>query len=125
MDLHLDIPSMNNIYDSTYWEKVKKDEQNRSNKMYEYSKKPYESGVVSKTSGSAMFNRKFYSEINDNNNNNTSNNVMSIAGEEFDIAAAGLEDFGENADGSYDWDVYLLGDGITINSLRTYSNMFQ
>ncbi|MDA9308105.1 amino acid permease, partial [Flavobacteriaceae bacterium] len=24
--------------------------------------------------------------------------------------------FGENADGSYDWDVYLLGDGITINS---------
>ena len=56
------------------------------------------------------------SSDDDNNNNNTSNNVMSIAGEEFDIAAAGLEDFGENADGSYDWDVYLLGDGITINS---------
>jgi hypothetical protein len=70
MDLHLDIPSMNNIYDSRYFDKVKADEQNRSNKMYEYSKKPYESGVVSKTSGSAMFNRKFYSEINDNNNNN-------------------------------------------------------
>ena len=56
------------------------------------------------------------SSDDDNNNNNTSNNVMSIAGEEFDIAAAGLEDFGENADGSYDWDVNLLGDGITINS---------
>lgn len=53
---------------------------------------------------------------NNNNNNNTSNNVMSIAGEEFDIAAAGLENYGENEDGSYDWDVYLLGDGITINS---------
>ena len=74
MDLHLDIPSMNNIYDSRYFDKVKADEQNRSNKMYEYSKKPYESGVVSKTSGSAMFNRKFYSEINDNNNDNNNNN---------------------------------------------------
>ena len=56
------------------------------------------------------------SSDDDNNNNNTSNNVMSIAGEEYDIAAAGLENFGENADGSYDWDVFLLGDGITINS---------
>ena len=56
------------------------------------------------------------SSDDDNNNNNTSNNVMSIAGEEFDIAAAGLENYGENEDGSYDWDVYLLGDGITINS---------
>ena len=70
MDLHLDIPSMNNIYDSRYFDKVKADEQNRSNKLYEYSKKPYETGIVSKTAGSAMFNRKFYSEINDNNNNN-------------------------------------------------------
>ena len=67
MDLHLDIPSMNNIYDSRYFDKVKADEQNRSNKLYEYSKKPYESGIVSKTAGSSMFNRKFYSEINDNN----------------------------------------------------------
>ena len=48
------------------------------------------------------------SSDDDNNNNNTSNNVMSIAGEEFDIAAAGLEDFGENADGSYDWDVLIF-----------------
>ena len=73
MDLHLDIPSMNNIYDSRYWEKVKEDEQNRSNKMYEKSKKPYETGVVSKTSGSSMFNRNFYSEINANNANNGNN----------------------------------------------------
>jgi hypothetical protein len=65
MDLHLDIPSMNNIYDSRYLDKVKADEQNRSNKLYEYSKKPYETGIVSKTAGSSMFNRKFYSEIND------------------------------------------------------------
>ena len=64
---------MNNIYDSIYFDKVKADEQNRSNKLYEYSKKPYETGIVSKTAGSAMFNRKFYSEINDNNNNNNNN----------------------------------------------------
>ena len=52
----------------------------------------------------------------DDDNNNTSNNVMSIAGVEFDIATAGLIEYGENADGSYDWDVLLFGDGITINS---------
>ena len=28
-------------------------------KLYEYSKKPYETGVVSKTSGSGMFKRQF------------------------------------------------------------------
>ena len=52
----------------------------------------------------------------DDDNNNTSNNVMSIAGEEYGISAAGLENYGENADGSYDWDVYIFGDGITINN---------
>ena len=52
----------------------------------------------------------------DDNNNTSSNNVMNIAGEEYDISAAGLENYGENSDGSYDWDVYLFGDGITINN---------
>jgi hypothetical protein len=92
MDLHLDIPSMNNIYDSKYWEKVKEDEQNRSNKLYEYSKKPYETGVVSKTSGSGMFKRQFYSEINDNENtNNNLNNLndytYSLTGERIPISS--------------------------------------
>mgnify|MGYP000701440924 CR=1 FL=1 len=41
---------------------------------------------------------------------------LSLQAIKADYEAAGLEDFGENADGSYDWDVYLLGDGITINS---------
>ena len=91
MDLHLDIPSMNNIYDSTYWEKVKKDEQNRSNKMYECSKKPYETGVVSKTSGSGMFKRQFYSEINENENENTNDNLndytYSLTGERIPLSS--------------------------------------
>ena len=89
MDLHLDIPSMNNIYDSTYWEKVKKDEQNRSNKMYECSKKPYETGVVSKTSGSGMFKRQFYSEINENENTNDNLNdyTYSLTGERIPLSS--------------------------------------
>jgi len=88
MDLHLDIPSMNNIYDSKYWEKVKEDEQNRSNKLYEYSKKPYETGVVSKTSGSGMFKRQFYSEINDNENtnNNLNDYTYSLTGERIPLS---------------------------------------
>jgi hypothetical protein len=99
MDLHLDIPSMNNIYDSRYFDKVKADEQNRSNKLYEYSKKPYETGVVSKTAGSSMFNRKFYSEINDNNGNgsdsssggngglNDNNYTYSLTGEKVPLSS--------------------------------------
>ena len=35
-----DIPSMNNIYSSKYWEKVKEDEQKRSDNLYEKSKSP-------------------------------------------------------------------------------------
>jgi hypothetical protein len=89
MDLHLDIPSMNNIYDSTYWEKVKKDEQDRSNKMYECSKKPYETGVVSKTSGSGMFKRQFYSDINENENTNDNLNdyTYSLTGERIPLSS--------------------------------------
>ena len=34
MELSNDIPSMKNIYDSTYWNQVKQDEQQRGNKMY-------------------------------------------------------------------------------------------
>lgn len=57
-----------------------------------------------------------FSCSSDDDNNNPSTNVMSIAGETFDIASAGLENYGENSDGSFDWDVTLFGDGITINS---------
>lgn len=50
-----DIPSMNNIYSSKYWEKVRTDEQDRSNRMYEKAKSPFETGVVSKPAYSDMF----------------------------------------------------------------------
>ena len=45
--LNNDIPSMKNIYDSTYWNQVKKDEQQRGNKLYEMAKDPYNTGVIS------------------------------------------------------------------------------
>jgi hypothetical protein len=80
MDLyskHNDIPSMNNIYSSTYWEKVKKDEQKRSDKLYEKSKSPYDTGIVAKPSYSDMFAR-----IDSDNDSKTSENfVSSLSGE--------------------------------------------
>jgi len=45
---------------------------------------------------------------NGNNNNSGLNNQISIDGEVFDLFGSGLlEDFGENADGSFDWDIEI------------------
>ena len=52
-----DIPSMNNIYSSSYWDKVKADEQKRSDKLYEKAKSPYETGIIAKPSYADMFAR--------------------------------------------------------------------
>jgi len=60
MDLYSidnDIPSMNNIYSSRYWDKVKEDEQKRSNILYEKSKSPYDTGIIAKPAYSDMFAR--------------------------------------------------------------------
>ena len=58
------IPSMKNVYDSTYWNKIKHDEQELSNDLYKKSRKPCETGIVSKNATSDTFKRNFYSEIN-------------------------------------------------------------
>ena len=50
------------------------------------------------------------------NNNESSSNSMNIGGVEFDISTAVLQQYGENDDGSYDWDVVFLGEGLTINN---------
>lgn len=56
MNLHPnDIPSMNNIYDNTYWNKVREDEQKRSNNMYEKASNPFETGVVPNPAYADMF----------------------------------------------------------------------
>jgi hypothetical protein len=63
-----DIPSMNNVYSSKYWEKVKEDEQNRSDNMYQQSKKPFETGVLAKPVNSDIFSSQVssYEPLNNN-----------------------------------------------------------
>ena len=78
-----DIPSMNNIYSSTYWDKVKADEQKRSNKLYEKAKSPYETGIVAKPSYSDMFARIDMDGGGGDRGNDMNNNkfVSSLSGE--------------------------------------------
>ena len=80
MDLYSndqDIPSMNNIYSSKYWDKVKADEQKRSDRLYEKAKTPYETGIVAKPSYSDMFAR-----IDSENDPMTNENfVSSLSGQ--------------------------------------------
>jgi hypothetical protein len=52
----------------------------------------------------------------DEGNNGSSSNSMNIEGVEYDISAAVLVEYGETDTGSYDWDVLLLGEGITLNN---------
>jgi len=61
-----DVPSMNNVYSSKYWEKVRTDEQDRSNKMYEKAKSPFETGIVSKPAYADMFHEVPSSVYKDN-----------------------------------------------------------
>lgn len=61
------------------------------------------------------------SSDDDNNNGNgnggTSANSMNLDGVEFDISTAVLVGYGESdVDGSYDWDVVFLGEGLTVNN---------
>ena len=66
MELSNDIPSMKNIYDSTYWNQVKQDEQQRSNKMYNMASAG-NTGIVSMPATSDMFKKMNYT-VPDNTN---------------------------------------------------------
>ena len=81
MDLYSndDIPSMNNIYSSKYWDKVKEDEQSRSNKLYEKAKTPLKTGVIAKPANSNMFSRVKYNEIK------FDDDVSSLTGEKMSV----------------------------------------
>ena len=83
------IPSMKNIYDSTYWNNIKEDEQSRSNDLYKKAKKPYESGIISKNSTSDSFKRNFYSEINDENDDKEmmGDYTYSLTGEKVNVSS--------------------------------------
>ena len=41
---------------------------------------------------------------------------MELAGQQYDIDSALLESWGENGDGSYDWDVTFTTEGLSFNS---------
>lgn len=75
-----DVPSMNNIYDSKYWDKVRKDEQSRSDKMYEKAKTPFETGVVATPAYASMF-----QTLTNNDNNLTNDTVSSLTGQNVNI----------------------------------------
>ena len=80
------IPSMKNIYDSTYWNKIKQEEQELSNDLYKKSKKPYETGIVSKNATSDTFKRNFYSEIN-NDDDVIGDYTYSLTGEKVNVSS--------------------------------------
>jgi len=75
-----DIPSMNNIYSSRYWEKVKEDEQKQSDNLYKLSKSPHQTGIVAKPAYADMFARI---DANDDISgmNENDNYVSSLTGE--------------------------------------------
>ena len=80
------IPSMKNVYDSTYWNKIKHDEQELSNDLYKKSRKPYETGIVSKNATSDTFKRNFYSEIN-NDDDIIGDYTYSLTGEKVNVTS--------------------------------------
>ena len=87
MDLYSndnDIPSMNNIYSSKYWDKVKEDEQKRSDTLYEKAKTPYDTGIIAKPSYADMFARL-------DTENEGNNFVSSLTGKKIN-----KEDFSHN-----------------------------
>ena len=81
MELSTDIPSMKNIYDSTYWNQVKQDEQKRSDNMYNRAKTPFDTGIVTMPATSDMFKKMNYT-IPDNSNNQQY--IQSLSGNKID-----------------------------------------
>jgi len=79
--MELNNPSMNNIYDSTYFSKIIQDEQNISNDLYEKAKNPLNSGVVSRYDTASSLN---YTNPDTTNTNTNTNKIMSLTGETFD-----------------------------------------
>lgn len=72
-----DIPSMNNIYSSKYWDKVKQDEQILANDKFEKSRSPFETGIVSRSTNSS----DMYSTIDHNKDTKF---VYSLTGNKMD-----------------------------------------
>jgi len=76
MELSNDIPSMKNIYDSTYWNQVKQDEQQRGNKMFNMAE-ARNTGIVAMPATSDMFKNMNYTIPN---NSKSPEYVQSLTG---------------------------------------------
>jgi hypothetical protein len=74
-----DMPSMDNIYQSQYYNKTKEYEQSLANNAYEKSKYPFKTGVVPSPSYSSMFAQSFDDDENENNY------INSLSGEKIPI----------------------------------------
>jgi len=74
-----DMPSMDNIYQSQYYNKTKDYQQSLANNAYEKSKYPFKSGVVPSPSYSSMFAQSF------NDDNNENNYINSLTGEKIPL----------------------------------------
>jgi hypothetical protein len=74
-----DMPSMDNIYQSQYYNKTKAYEQNLANRSYEKAKYPFKTGVIPSPSYSSMFAQNL-------NDDNDSSYINSLSGEKIPIA---------------------------------------
>jgi len=75
-----DMPSMDNIYQSQYYNKTKDFEQSLANDAYEKSKNPFKTGVIPSPSYSSMFAQPF------DNEENQQSYINSISGEKIPIS---------------------------------------
>jgi hypothetical protein len=77
-----DLPSMNNIYDSTYYPKTREYEMGLANDKYKKARNPFKSGVVPRPAESSMF---YDTTDNPYNQNKNRNYVESLSGDAIPI----------------------------------------
>lgn len=81
MDFSNNQPSMKNIYDSSYFNKIKENEQSMSKDLYKKGETPYNTGIVSLPANSDMFKRMNYNDFEKNNNMNGGEIITSLSGD--------------------------------------------
>lgn len=80
MDLSNYQPSMKNIYDSSFFEQVRKNEQKKSDELYKMGENPYKTGVVSLPTNSDVFKRMNYHDFDKENLVNSDEVITSLSG---------------------------------------------
>lgn len=75
-----EMPSMNNIYKSEFWQQVRQDEQNRGDQMWNKAQTPMETGVVPRPAYASMFQFATQQEIDATQPENRPSTVTTLAG---------------------------------------------